>query len=178
MNDIFFFPKGSLGPAEGRFDRDEFRRTWYSKHLHAMSEPSLSCGDGHGDSYRFLWLRTFHAPIAVRVDRTPEKATLSAVQLSGAGGYDPGSVVDRTTRELSAQDVDTLRGAIGKADFWQLPSREPSMGADGAQWIIEGRSGAQYHVVDRWSPKAGPFQDLAMRFLSLARLQIPSRDAY
>ncbi len=178
MSEMFFFPQGTFGPTEGRFDQDEFRRTWYSKHLRAMNEPSLSCGDTNGDSYRFLWLRTFHAPIAVRIDRTPEKSTISAVQLSGAGGYDPGSIADRTTRDLSAQNVDSLLAAFDTADFWHLPSWKTSMGADGAQWIVEARSRGQYHVVDRWSPKAGPFQDLANRFLSLARFQIPSRDAY
>src|SRR4051812_45237449 len=88
MSDAFFFPPGSLAPTNARFDEDEFMRRWYSKHLRAMAEPSLSCAtsEGEGDSFRFLWLRTFHEPIAVRVDIRSKKATITTVTLSGAGG--------------------------------------------------------------------------------------------
>src|SRR6266481_2721376 len=64
----FFFPKGALGQRGSQFDEDAFNREWYSKHLRSMAEPSLSCGEPRGESYRFLWLRTWGRPIAVRVE--------------------------------------------------------------------------------------------------------------
>jgi len=58
-----YFPVGTFGPLNS----DLFVREWYSKHLVAMEEPSLSCGVLEDtETYRFLWLRTFHNPVAVR----------------------------------------------------------------------------------------------------------------
>src|SRR3954467_6279291 len=88
--DTFFFPPGALGDRSPRFDGDQFARNWYSQHLRAMSEPSLSCKEPVGTTYRFLWLRTWGAPIAVRVEKTAKGVALNAVELDGAGGYEPG----------------------------------------------------------------------------------------
>ena len=79
-----FFPMSVLGERLPHFDEDAFRREWYTKHLRAMAEPSLSCGESPSESYRFLWLRTFGRPIAVGSRRVDQ--TLTAVELMGAGG--------------------------------------------------------------------------------------------
>jgi hypothetical protein len=81
-SDQFFFPDGSLG------------RRWYSQHLRAMSEPSLSCGRPKGEVYRFLWLRTWGRPVAVRVEAAPGDLFVAAVELDGAAGR-PGKVSRR-----------------------------------------------------------------------------------
>src|SRR5438477_7376415 len=49
--------------------------------------------------------------------------------------------------------------ALDRFSFWQAPTQEERSGADGARWILEGRSANRYHVVDRWSPPPGPFRD-------------------
>lgn len=57
-------PRLTAGDPAG----DDFVRGWYSSHLRSMAEPSLSCG-AIEDSYRFVWLRSFHSPVAVRMYR-------------------------------------------------------------------------------------------------------------
>ncbi|REJ74837.1 MAG: hypothetical protein DWQ30_20035 [Acidobacteria bacterium] len=61
-----YFPEATWGP-DG--DADEFRREWYSKHLSALQEPSLQAvaRDPRAEVYRFLWLRSFDQPVALRV---------------------------------------------------------------------------------------------------------------
>jgi hypothetical protein len=135
LDDSFFFPPGTLGPRRARFDEDAFRRQWYSSHLRAMTEPSLSCGNLEGETYRFLWLRTFHPPIAVRLTVTQGTARILSVQLSGAGGYHPGTVVHRTEHLLPPQEWNQVRDAINVAHFWQMGAWEGKPGGlDGAQW--------------------------------------------
>src|SRR5262245_8575536 len=107
----FFFPMRVLGERLPHFDEDAFHRTWYSTHLRAMAEPSLSCGDSSGESYRFLWLRTFGRPIAVRVE-TGKPSTLTAVELDGAGGYQPGKISRRVQRQLSADEWKAFSDAL------------------------------------------------------------------
>lgn len=49
--------------------QDEYTNRWYSKVLTGMDEPSLSeaSEDLESHAYRFLWLRTFHPDVAVRL---------------------------------------------------------------------------------------------------------------
>src|SRR5215468_3618237 len=87
-----YFPVGTFGPRNS----DLFVREWYSNHLVAMGELSLSCGVLQDtETYRFLWLRTFHNPVAVRVFRRGDDYDLEGVILDGAGGYNPGHVSRR-----------------------------------------------------------------------------------
>jgi len=62
-----YFPSGALSDSD-RGDSDLAR--WYSGQLKALDEPSLlaEARNTSTQSYRFLWLRSFHHPIAVRLD--------------------------------------------------------------------------------------------------------------
>lgn len=76
----YYLPAGSLDSSD---NLDKFTREWYSKHLHAMQEPSLSRGKTRVDvAYRRLWLRTFHRPISVRVEKTGSSSNRSRSRLS------------------------------------------------------------------------------------------------
>ncbi|HVJ92159.1 MAG TPA: hypothetical protein VM580_20305 [Labilithrix sp.] len=150
-----------------------FRSDWYGKHLSAMHEPSLVQLAMRGETaMRFLWLRTFHQPIAVRVQRAEEGARLVATRLSGMGGYEPGSIDLRRERELGAQECQRVEAALDDAAFETIPPDVNTLGADGAQWIIERAKGGEYRIVDRWSPEAkgdaGGFRRACETFLALA----------
>ena len=147
---VRYFPEGTFREKDRHWDSDAFLRGWYSRHLNAMNETSLSCGPRTSDeSYRFLWLRSFHAPIAVRIERTGEKYTLIGKILDGLGGYDPGRIERRIRKHLTAEQWRRAIIALDQLDFWKMPTTQHDIvGTDGAEWIIEGRKDA-YHVVDR-----------------------------
>ncbi len=160
----FYFPSGVL-------DDDAFRRQWYSEALTAMREPSLSCGVPIADeTYRFLWLRSFDQPIAVRIARTGEHYELDAVVLNGAGGYSPGRVLRRVRRTLSQSQWEQTVSALEGIGFWTMPTTKLVLATDGAQWIIEGR-GDHYHVVDRWGGDDG-VRRVGLTFLNLSEISI------
>jgi hypothetical protein len=172
----YYFPTGLFYSKK---EHDDFVRNWYSKHLRVMSEPSLSCGPiKDSDDYRFTWLRSFHKPIAVRISRSKNEVYLKATELSGAGGYSPGEISRRVEKSVSEADWESVLKLLGKVDFWNLPTREERLGLDGAEWIFEGRQDGKYHIVDRWSPKDGPYHELGLLFLKLSGLSIPEKEIY
>jgi hypothetical protein len=142
---------------------------------------SVVWSDGGGRDLRFTWLRTFHRPFAVRIVRDAVGARLVAVELTGAGGYDPGSVAKRTEKRISDGDWRLLSAALSKTSFWSMPtqSSEPAVGLDGSQWIVEGRRGSgEYHIVDRWTPREGAYRDAGLAFLALAGISVKGNDLY
>jgi hypothetical protein len=126
--------------------------------------------------YRFLWLRTWGRPIAVRVEKVGDAATLIATELDGWGGYNPGKVARRIERRLTLVEWNLLSDRLTRIGFWRLPGHLPGQGLDGAQWIVEGREGARYHLVDRWSPKTGDYRDLCLALVDLAGLRPSGKD--
>jgi len=148
------------------------REDWYGKHLRAMHEPAL-CAMPGVEVYRFLWLRTFHNPIAVRIQRSDDHYVLVGKELSGAGGYEPGELVRDTTIDLSSEQVVQLKRLIDQSGYWSMGA-DSSLGDDGAQWILEVVSNGRYRVVDRWTPgyngKESSYRTLCLRMVALSGL--------
>jgi hypothetical protein len=152
-----------------------------------MEEPSLSCGPPDDvEAYRFLWLRSFHNDIAVRVIRRGDAYALEAVILDGAGRssaylrwlvegtgdyHKPGNVSRRVRRALSRDQWQAVMTKLEEIQLWQMPTQSdvPLLGTDGAQWIVEARRDGRYHVVDRWIGADG-LKSIGMLFLDLADL--------
>jgi hypothetical protein len=178
----YYFPAGAFddGSKRANWDPDAFRRDWYSKHMRAATGLSLSCGDPKAiETYRFVWLRTFHHPIIVEISKLGSSVQVSSVELNGAGGYDPGAVAQRKSFNGSTTDWDALTRALAVAVFWRAATEDQSTaGFDGAQWIVEGRNQNQYQVVDRWTPTEGRFRDLGRLFLAIAKINIPADQLY
>lgn len=161
---------------------DTFTADWYGKHLRAMGEPSLWTASSRGETaYRFLWLRTWGRPIAVRVTFDGAKAHLYATRLSGDGGYDPGKVDVRRDRDLALGDWQHIEAALASASY-DTTDVAGDMGLDGAQWIIERAKGGKYRLVERWTPtktgKYAAFRAACDVFVDLAGRDLVTGDAY
>ena len=110
-----FFPKTSLD-----LRGDDFKAKWYSTQLRALAEPSLLAlaTNAKAESYRFLWLRTFHHPIAARVDMQSDGSWILITKVaSGAGGYSPGTLTTNTSRQLTAQEAQSFRSKVETMGF-------------------------------------------------------------
>jgi hypothetical protein len=173
-----YFPRGTFYPKP---EQEKFIVEWYSKYLRGMGEVSLcSLADSEAESYRFLWLRSFHRPVAVRVWRSSDGYFLNVKELSGAGGYEPGTLITNRTRQLTNPEWDYFVNLLERSCYWQLAAEADESGFDGAQWILEGTKGGRYHLVDRWSPQDGDFRAACFELLKLANLSIDleSEDVY
>jgi hypothetical protein len=167
-----FFDPRTLDSS--RPDLDELKRRWYGAFLLALEEPRLQGARRIPGVvvYRFLWLRSFHAPLAVRVELLSDGAGILTVkQTNGHGGYDTGSLVYQRIRRLSRTEISTFGSSLAAASFWDAPTSVVKPSLDGAQWVFEGADSQRYHLVDRHSPDSGPLRNLGLAFLALGHVQ-------
>lgn len=162
---------------------DEFKQSWYSKFLKAMSEPTFAqLGLESREVYRFLWLRTFHRPIAVRIGRCGDDCTLLAKELDGAGGYEPGTISKEISRPITLKEWDKFLSLLRNTDYWELSNKDDALAIDGAFWILEGKRNGKYHVVNRHSPRTdGPdsaFREVCLYLLALTGIEIDPSEVY
>jgi len=152
-----------------------------SAHLKAMNELPLPALVDEDESYRFLWLRTFHRPVMVHVWRAGDRYFTVVKRLNGRGGYAPGTSDLYWARSLSVDDWDRFMMHLEQAQYWQMPTRDNRMMAqDGAQWTLEGYREGRYHVVDRQSPEEGAYRDACLYLLRQSGLlaETPADEVY
>jgi hypothetical protein len=156
----------------------------YAKHLVALKEPSLwelSQRDPHAEAYRFLYLRSFDNPIAIRLIVTRDGGRLISKQTSGQGGFEPGHLILNRESRLSKEATAWFLAEVKHARFWAVPTRDGSrVVLDGAQWIIEGIKEGRYHIIDRSSPDPkDPAHILGVALLiNLARFRLLYQEVY
>ncbi len=172
-----YFPRGSFrGYPSERYPHPHnpaLGRDWFSSHLFAMQEAPLFCGASpDSEVYRFLWLRTFDEPVAVRVYRRGRDHGLEAVILDGRGGYEPGNIKKRIAKVLSQAEWQRVVRELDRVRFWQMRTTTDDMiGIDGTEWIMEGRRAGRYHVASRWGGYA--LERTGILFLELAGVDAP-----
>ena len=171
-----YFPAGAFQSAPGG---DESTQRWYVGQLRAMNEPPLPQLQAD-ETYRFLWLRSFHDPVSVRIQASHGRATLVAVELERDDRGKVGSVKRRLERALTESEWRALTAALGDAEFWDAPTVDPdaTLVADGAVWTFEGYRSGVYHAVTRWNPQWGAFRTLGEAFLHAAHLSFPADEVY
>lgn len=175
---VKYFPDSSLDLRQ-----DHFKSDWYSVQLRALQEPSLyqMAKTPNTESYRFLWLRSFNNPIAVRLDPKPDGTSVLTTKVAtGAGGFRPGVLTENSSRLLTREQTEAFLSKVTEVGFWNAPNPvNDQRGTDGSQWIIEGVKSGHYHVVDRWSPTNGVARQLGLLMaFDLAKIDMPKNDIY
>jgi hypothetical protein len=175
-----FFPKGTF---HDRSDFDEFVRVWYVKHLKASKELPLTINYVEGsERYRFIWLRTFDQPIIIRIEMHDGKASLTAKVLSGKGGYEPGTIIEEISRNVSPEEWKSFKSLLVEADYWNITNSEFGAGLDGAQWVMESISEQGYYLVDLFCPYIFPpfvkFVEACFYLVGLSGININPDDIY
>ena len=176
-----YFPEKAFSddPWSNRFTAD-----WYSHELRILEEPSLvkQASNASSESYRFLWLRTFHHPVAVRVDLRPDGTGVVTIKVAdGGAGFPRSSVhlIEDISRPLLREQAKAFLAQIKRGNFWSIGSVPNENGLDGAEWIVEGVQHGKYHVVQQWSPKEGPIHDLGLMFVfGMALMDVPKDQIY
>lgn len=172
-----YFPFRALSYNEWS---SQFLNGWYSRQLKAMNELPLSALEKEDESYRFLWLRSFHKPVVIHVGRTGDRHFMVVKRLNGLGGYYPGTFDLYWARPLSENDWNAFMIHLEHSTYWKLPTYADFRSTDGAQWIMEGYREGRYHIVDRQSPDAGAYRDACLFLLRQSGLlaEIPTKEVY
>jgi hypothetical protein len=143
--------------------------------LFALREPLLFNKRENKEIYRFTWLRTFHNPIAIRIERSKDKHTV--IWKLSNGIHSPGILVESGQKEIAKRDWYEFTQLLEKTNFSDMPTEVRYCGLDGAYWILEGTDNSRYHVVKRWSPN-DDYSRCCDYLISLTDLRIADREKY
>ncbi|HSB28695.1 MAG TPA: hypothetical protein VLE19_12600 [Pyrinomonadaceae bacterium] len=123
------------------------------------------------ESYRLIWIPTFHAPVSARIWRSREKQFLVTKQLDGRGGYGMGRLAFQDLRSLSDDEWNEFMRLLRQAGYWDLQSDDDSLPPqDGAAWIIEGVRNGKHHLVNRRAPSS-EFREACVYLVKLSGLK-------
>ncbi len=177
-----YFPAGALS-TDSQMDR--FRGDWYSQELAALHEPSLwqwPRDQPEKTTYRFLWLRSFNAPICIRLTiNKDETGSIVCKEGNVHGATGAKKLMHVRMRSLSSVQVKSFLDRLDSVRFWQIPSPSSDVGGvDGSEWILEGAKQGTYKVVDVWSaPATNAIHVLgAMLAFDFAQVRVPSNTIY
>jgi hypothetical protein len=176
-----YFPDNTFDPILQR---------WFSSELHILGEPSLLelSKDTAVESYRFLWLRTFNQPIAVRLDIKPDGTGILTTKVgNGEAGfpYTSKALIKNVARGVSRNEVQSFLKRMDELRFWSVPTlvEGNQTGTDGSEWIIEAVKAGSYHTAERWCADNTPTKRVIHQLgitlaIELAQLNIPNKDIY
>jgi hypothetical protein len=156
-------------------------KSW-SDLLAAFDQGPLTAPAG-GRSYRMIWLRSFHAPVAVRIDVSAAGAAVLTTRWArrvngeyGASGLQPAPAA------LTWGELGYLEDALKQNGFSQivadesaLPEGDQMICNDGAEWVIEAVVGDRYRYVSGGCRRD---QDrvlaIGLTFIKIARRRTPN----
>jgi hypothetical protein len=158
-----------LNPSVDFFPPTLMASRWYAGHLASMREPPLYPPVVGRTVYRFLWLRSFHDPIAVRVSHEAQRSIIVVKKTNGNAVYRRFGLLIEEERELTEEQWNRIERIVIRVSFWESTATGGS-GLDGAHWVLEGVNDGKYHVVDEWSPPDGGVREIGLALLELSGL--------
>ncbi|MGD9155418.1 MAG: hypothetical protein PVG90_07945 [Bacillota bacterium] len=172
-----YFPKGIFSRfAEA--DRSNARR--YTRYLLALREPSLygMKRNPKAVQFRFLCLRMFDQPFAIRVKALANGGGRLYFKASdGTGGYRPGNLVTQKTVKLNKTQMQSCLSKFTRYHFLRLLSQANNLdGYDRVPWVLEGVLNGKYNLVERLSPSHGSVRKLGLYMLKLSGEKVRDLD--
>ena len=148
---------------------------WYSSVLYGLDEKPLWPPKPQQVIYRFTWMRSFHDQVSITMDvQRQGDAQLRLHVYRGALQQ-----LETSTQTLSKQQVGWVVSLIEGTNFWKMTTEgEGPQGMDGAEWVLEGVRGGQYHIVTRWNASRTPFGKALLELLQLSNYNPPKNEIY
>jgi hypothetical protein len=153
-------------------------QNWFSAALYNMQEPLLYNFFLGFESYRFDWIRSFHRPVVISINKKDSRIWLSTRRLNRRPSFvgwrvDQGLPLyldyDQTT-ELSIKDWNYFKQLLQTAKFWKISNTDLELDADGSMWIIEEHVKDHYRFVIR-DDNNHSFGDIGKYLIRLSNLQ-------
>ncbi len=135
--------------------------------------------------YRFLWLRTFHNWISIRVEHHKDGNTkVFAKEFERREAAVPQSLLKNLSIKWPPAKYQIFARKIKAMGFWDSPSVETiklgEVSIDGAAWILEGVEQSRYHVIARGTVtiKRSALKQLGLYLLKETDLLPPKEQSY
>lgn len=148
-------------------------------HLENLNEPCLYNTAITGDTkiLRFTWLRSFHHPISIRLEKTKNKTILIWKEGKGMGGYSPEGLKRKGKKKITRMQWDKLSALLEKHKIDTLPNKDYIPMMDGATWTLEKKDLNGYKAHNTNSPSED-FKKICLYLLKLSKLKIKKARIY
>lgn len=127
--------------------------------------------------FRFTWMRSFHSPVIIRLEKIDNKYVLNWKVGKGQGGYSPKGVQKSGRREINHKEWAGFVRLFNKMKFDSMPNYSNLMMTDGASWVLERKSGEKYKAHNtNWPSKK--LKESCLYLLKLTSIKVEEEDVY
>ena len=163
------------------FEIESGKRTaeWLEVQLRDLKEDCLYNNETMPNAtiYRFTWLRSFHHPIAIRIEKSENEIILYWKVGKGAGGYEPKGLKKSGKKKLNPKDWTEFERLIKDSNFDSLPNNKYIPMTDGATWTIERKTSESFKAHNtNWPNKE--IKDACLYLLDLTKIKVKDDDKY
>lgn len=155
-----------------------FTLDWFSESLAWFKEPILSAGY-KGKVYRFLWLRTFDEPIAIRMQKIRQHVTISWKLPQFDNSLHTSQSPVEFKKILTVRQWKKFEKMLTTIDYWSMvPEDHLSTATDGATWILEAAINGKYKVTERSGYIYPKYTKCLLYLIKLTDLNLPEDRIY
>lgn len=127
--------------------------------------------------YRFTWLRSFHNPISIRIEKTDDNIELYWKEGKGSGGYEPRGLKKSGKKKLKLSEWTDFTNLVDASGFNDLPNDEYVLMTDGATWTLERKTSKDFKAHDTNDPSK-EFSNACLYLLKRTRIKVKDEDIY
>jgi hypothetical protein len=127
--------------------------------------------------YRFTWLRSFHHPIAIRIEKIDNEIMLYWKVGKGAGGYKPKGLKKSGKKKLSLKKWIEFEGIVKASNFDSLPNEKYIPMLDGATWTLERKMPESFKAHNTNFPSK-EISKACLYLLDLTNIKVKDDDKY
>jgi len=149
-----------------KFTVDSLLLQWFSFELYKMNEPVIFNYQPVKEICRFTWLRSFHRPVVIKVEKDKDSIYITTKMLENNI-----ELCVNSKKSLTGNQYERLRSVITSSNLTTAPyleNRFCHMISDGAAWIFEIANDSGYYEIYRQSP--GAFNQTSRGALGLRRI--------
>jgi hypothetical protein len=152
---------------------------WLQDQLSDLKEDCLYNNKTKQNSiiYRFTWLRSFHHPIAIRIEKVENEIMLYWKVGKGAGGYEPEGLKKSGKKKLSLKKWIEFEGIVKASNFDSLPNEKYIPMNDGATWTLERKKHESFKAHHSNSPSE-EISKACLYLLDLTNIKVKDDDKY
>lgn len=160
-------------------DKSQWSAGWISTQLAALDEPCLYGQKvaANDSIYRFTWLRTFHNPIAIRIEKIKNATFIYWTVGKGSGGYEPKGIEKSGKRKVKENDWRTFINLTEELNMEKWPNSVYVPIMDGAYWILEQKTDVNFKAI-KTKRGGGCFRECCLFLLKLTNIKVKVEDIY
>lgn len=127
--------------------------------------------------YRFTWLRSFHHPIVIRIEKNEKAIILYWKVGKGMGGHETEGLKKSGKKKLSLKEWSEFEKLVNLADFDILPNENYFPKTDGATWILERKKSNIFKAHHSNSPSE-EIKEACLYLISLTKIKLSEDEKY